>query len=159
MRRPSRSARFLKGSGLAIFVVIVATLALGQHGTAPSGYYPRSYNGDTFTGKVVGRDLDADTVTLEYQKGKKKENFTVKLGQGCNVPSRTGSPMHARDIPEGTIMTAFYAPQSETVAGEKRKTYVVIAVSFIEWLGKTVSEDKRRVFNCGEPSYTTFQVY
>jgi hypothetical protein len=138
---------------------MISSNLLGQHGTAPPGRYPLAYTGDTFSGKVVSRNLDADTVTLEFRKGNKNSGLEVRLEGGCRVPSKTGEPMHAKSVPEGTVLTAFYMPKTEVVGGEKKKLYVAIGISFLEWQGKRILDKDRVVYPCGDQGYVQYQYW
>jgi len=136
--------------GLLLCLLTLSSTMLAQRGVAPNGYYPASYRGDTFTGTVVAHDPVSDTVSLEYEKGSQSEVLPVKLEGGCAVPSRTGEPMHAKDIPNGTVLTAFYTSQTETNKGGKKRSNVAIAIGFLVWNGKPVSEENRNKFySCG----------
>ena len=146
-------------TAIIVVIVISAYSAYSQHGTAPNGYYPPGYHFDTFTGTSISSDSAADTVTLEYKKGPKTETLPITLEGGCAVPSKTGEPMHAKDIPQGTVLTAYYMPKTEKVADEKRTVYVAIGISFIEWQGKPVAEKNRKVYSCGTSAYRNFQAH
>jgi len=130
-------------------VLVLSLAAYAQHGTAPPGYYPLGYNGDTFTGTVVSTDPSADAVTLEYHKGEKSEKFTLIMEGGCRVPSKTGEPMHAKNVPAGTVLTAFYLAKTEKINGEKQKLNVFVAISFVEWQGKKIAKENQKVWGCG----------
>jgi len=138
-------------------VVLLSLGAPAQHGTAPSGYYPAGYSGDIFTGTVVSVDQSSDAVTLEYSKGGKSEKLVVIMEGGCKVPSKGGEPMHAKNIPEGTVLTAFYMPKTEKINGEKQKLHVFVAISFVEWQGKKIATENQKVWSCGTDVYKQFR--
>ena len=140
-----------------VVIVISAYSAYCQHGTAPNGYYPPGYQFDTFTGTSISSDTATDTVTLEFKKDAKAETLSIILEGGCAVPSKTGEPMHAKDIPQGTVLTAYYMPKTEKVAGEKRTVYLAIGISFREWQGKPVAEKDRKLYSCGASAYRVFK--
>jgi hypothetical protein len=129
------------------FFILISTALLAQHATAPNGYYPATYAGATFTGKVVATDPVSDTVTMEYNS----EKFSVKLNGGCKVPSSTGQLMHANNIPTGTVLTAYYMPPAiELRDGKQEKVHPAIAIEFIEWQGEKVTEKNRKSYPCGD---------
>lgn len=130
-------------------VLILASATWAQRGVAPNGYYPSAYRGDMFTGRTIAVDSETDTLTLKYEQGSKSEEFQVMLEGGCLVPSKTGEPMHARNIPVGTVLTVLYMPKFlKQAGGEKRKVYVAIGIEFVEWNGSAVALEKRHVFRC-----------
>lgn len=149
---------------LAAMLLLFPCALLAQHRTAPSGFYPPDYSGDTFTGTVVSTDSLNDTVTLEYHAQQRDlESLLVRLDDGgCAVPSRTGEPMHAKNIPQGSVVTIFYAPRNEKHDGKKTKAYVAIGISFVEFNGKKLSEnDRNKVYPCGlhDSRYLRYQVW
>ena len=129
-------------------VLVLTSAAFAQRGVAPNGYYPSAYRGDMFTGRTIAVDPETETLSLKYEKGAKAEEFHVRLEGGCFVPSKTGEPMRAKNIPEGTVLTVLYMPKSVQEAGGKKKVYVAIGIEFVEWNGSAVALDKRQVFRC-----------
>jgi len=47
-----------------VFLATLCTRVDGQHGTAPPGYYPMGYSGDTWAGEVVSTDEATLEITL-----------------------------------------------------------------------------------------------
>lgn len=127
--------------------LIFSSCVLAQHGIAPKGYYPPQYRGDTFTGTVAKVDGDNDILSLEYRKSTKIEVMEVKLEDGCSVPSKSGEPMRARNVPVGTVLTAYYVGDSKK--GQQR-TYTAVAISFVEWQGKRVDQSAAKIYLCGK---------
>lgn len=137
-------------TAVLLSLLLAALAASAQHGIAPSGYYPASYRGDTFTGTVASVDPATDTVTLEYKKDSQGEVLPVRLEGGCKVPSKTGEPMRAKNIPPGTVLKAYYMGKTEKRDGQKQRVYVAVGISFLEWQGKPVSEANRhKLYRCG----------
>lgn len=133
-----------------LFFCLFVPLLHAQVGIAPKGYYPASYRGDTFTGTVIASGPDSDSITLEFRKDDKSEQFVVRLENGCDVPSRTGERMHAKNIPNGTVLTAFHMGKTEKQNGSKHRVNVAIGIRFLVWQGKPVSEENRhKLYRCG----------
>jgi len=135
---------------ILLSLLVFSSTVLAQRGVAPNGYYPASYRGDTFTGTVVDSDPATDSVILEFKKSSKPQVLSVRLEGGCSVPSKTGAPMQAKNIPKGTVLTAYYMGRTEKRGAEKQNVDVAIGISFVEWQGKPVSElNRRRLYSCG----------
>ncbi len=49
-----------------VFLITFCVSVFGQHGSAPDGYYPPGYSGDTWTGEVVSTDDTTREITLTY---------------------------------------------------------------------------------------------
>ncbi len=145
----------LKKFAPAMIVVLGSLLLFAQHGTAPNGYYPPNYGGDTFTGTVTATDDAAQTVALRYSKGKKSENFTGRFDHPCSIPTKDGQPMKPSDIPSGTDLTAFYNHKTTKVADQKQSEDVIIALTFNSFQGKPIPESSRKVYSCstGQTKY------
>ncbi|HZP24815.1 MAG TPA: hypothetical protein VFB04_15310 [Terriglobales bacterium] len=131
-----------------IAVLCVPVLALAQHGNAPDGYYPPNYSGDTFTGLVTATDDEGQTITLEYSKGKKTEDFTGRFDHACSIPTKDGKPMKPSDIPAGTDLTAYYNHKNTKIDGQKQAENVIIALTFNSFQGKVIPETSRKVYYC-----------
>ena len=127
--------------------VILPLLVFAQRGTAPSGYYPPGYNMDTFTGTVVAVDAATNSLTLEYKKDSNTESFSVKLESGCRLPI-SAEPVYAKDVPVGSIATAYYMPKEEKVQGKTQKIYVAFGVLFRKWGDEEVPEQYRKLYSC-----------
>src|SRR5271165_1782096 len=93
---------------LLVVLLFITTAALAQYGSAPPGYYPLGYSGDTFTGKVVSVDDSAQTISMLFDNGKKTQNFTGVFDKPCSVPTKNGEAMKPSDISVGTDLTAFF---------------------------------------------------
>jgi hypothetical protein len=143
-----------------LFVLLFGGAVSAQYGTAPNNYYPNSYNGSTFTGKVV-RTTD-DTITLTYTHGSKTDTFEGHLTSPCYLPSSktTTGPMSASQVQMGAVITAFYEGRTVKVEGRKQKENQVIAISFLQVNGRTVTEDHRAIFFCiPAPFHTYFKAF
>ncbi len=149
------------GAAILLFIIVSTIPLSAQRGVAPNGYYPPAYRGDTFTGTVIAIDEATDSVTLEYKKGSDSESFPISLEGGCAVPSKTGDPMHVRNIPRGTVLTAFYLGKTDKHDGQKKRIHVAIGIMFLEWHGKPVSEESRvKLYTCGgNTSWSYFRAF
>jgi len=129
--------------------LLLSIMAVAQYGTAPNGNFPANYNGDTFTGVVTA--AEGDQLTLTYTKGSKTETFVGKLGAGCSVPTNDKSDrkMAAADIPQGTVLTAFFNRNTRKVDGQKVKENLIIAIAFDVWNGQKIAEEKKKIWPCG----------
>ncbi|HXE89598.1 MAG TPA: hypothetical protein VNK82_01400 [Terriglobales bacterium] len=143
---------------LSLALLALSVRVPAQYGTAPSGYYPTSYGGSIFTGKVVSGDANQN-LTLTYTKGSKTETFVGRLVKGCNVPTTDGSKrlMNATDVSVGSLVTVFFQTVSRKENGKKVKENQIIAISFSEVDGKKIPEDKWLIYNCRGPGYEVFR--
>jgi hypothetical protein len=93
-------------------VLSVSGIAWAQHGTAPGGYYPMGYQGDTWTGTVTAANDNTREITLSYTKGDKTETFTGVLQAGFSLKTKDGSMREAKpsDIPIGMRLVVYYKP-------------------------------------------------
>ena len=106
-----------------IFLMTSCTAVFGQHGSAPDGYYPPGYSGDTWTGEVVSTDDTTREITLTYTKGTKSETFTGVLKDNFQMKMKDGSMKELKPsgIPKGTRITVFYQSITKKVDGNKVK--------------------------------------
>jgi hypothetical protein len=139
----------------AMILVWGSLLLFAQHGSAPNGYYPPNYGGDTFTGTVAATDDAAQTVTLGYSKGKKTEDFMGRFDHPCSIPTKDGNPMKPSDIPVGTDLTAYYNHKTTKVGDQKQNENVIIALTFNSFQGKPIPEGSRKLYYCttGQTKY------
>ena len=109
------------------FLLLAIVAASAQHGSAPPGYYPMGYAGDTFTGTITAVNPDTRELTLTYSKGEKTENFVGVLKPGYRVNGPNGKPMELQmsDIPVGVKVTAYYMAKSRKVDGKKTRYYEI----------------------------------
>lgn len=115
---------------LAILLTVPIPL-LAQHGTAPNGYYPDGYQGDTWTGIVRSVNPQNFEITLEYKKGKKTETFIGTPAEGYLVHEHSGQtrPLQPTDIPLGQKITVFYNSDAKKIAGKKVKINTIILIN------------------------------
>lgn len=140
---------------------LIALPLRAQHGTAPNGYYPKSYSGDIFTGLLEASKDDPQRFTLVYTKGTKSERFAGKLESACiwkskDGPSHTFNPFEA---PPGTVLTAFYRPVSRKSGGQKSTENMVIAISVAEINGKKISDERRVTISCSADHFFDFMAF
>lgn len=101
--------------------LLVAGTASAQHGTAPNGYYPAGYHGDTWTGVVSSVNESEGEFTLTYTKGNKTETFVGVPEDGYLVAPKNGPvrPLKLSDLPMGKTITVFFIPGTKKVGGKK----------------------------------------
>lgn len=103
---------------------VLAVGARAQHGSAPNGYYPPGYSGDTWTGTVTATDDASREITLTYTRGDKTETFTGVLQPGFKAKRKDGSTMEVKpsDFRNGTRLMVFYT-QKTRKDGDKKIKY------------------------------------
>ena len=145
-------------SAMVLWPVFLAALASAQYGVAPTGFYPDQYTGSTFTGTMSNaKGPEGDRLTLTFTKGDKVDAFTGHFETACAVPSSKGGGMMPSDIPEGTVMTAFF--NGESHKGKKTRDNLILAISFHVWQGQKVEESKRKVYFCTSNHSSTFRFW
>ncbi len=122
-----------------------------QKGTAPSGYYPVGYSGDTFTGEFVPSE-EADQIKLVYKKDGKTETFEGKIESPCRAPlkdkPRQFKELHLSAIPAGTVLTAYYTPATVKAEGKKVRTNLVWGIRFDTLNGQKLTSPARPIISC-----------
>ena len=146
---------YLRAS-ILVSVALASASASAQHATAPNGYYPRYYNGDTFRGKVVAVEHDPAALTLAFENRKKSEQMTMIFDQRCSVPTKNGQPFTESDVPLGTDLTAYYLERKDKSTGQKAN--ILIAISFNNFRGIEIPEKECRVYMCA-PGEWVFRAY
>ena len=143
----------------AVLVILFCGIASAQYGTAPAGYYPDSYGGSIFTGKVQG--TASESITLTYAHGVKTDTFEGHAAAPCNLPvSKTETrPMPLSEIPATAVVTVFYETETVKIDGEKHKRHEIIAISFQELNGKAIAKENRVVFSCAPSRLHRFKVF
>jgi hypothetical protein len=139
-------------------MLLVPAIA-GQYGTAPNGYYPQNYYGSIFTGTVI--ETTSDEVTLKYKKGNKEQLFVGRFESGCSVPrgDKSGRKLMPPDIPQGTVLTAFFDKKERKIKDKKVKENVIIAIAFDVWEGKKIPDDKKLVYQCSNGGFFYFRAF
>ena len=145
---------------LSVTLLALCVRVPAQYGSAPNGYYPPTYSGSTFTGKFVKGDADQN-LTLIYSKGSKSETFVGRLAAGCGVPTQGGSKrlMNATDLPEGSVVTAFFQKVTRKEGDKKIKENQIIAISFAEVGGQKISDEERRIYLCIPTGHVIFKAF
>jgi 3D (Asp-Asp-Asp) domain-containing protein len=112
-------------------VLFASTIAWAQHGTAPGGYYPMGYQGDTWTGTVTAVNDSTREITLSYTKGDKTETFTGILQAGFSLKTKDGSMHEVKpsEIPLGTRLVVYYKPDAKKVAEKKVNFYEIFKLT------------------------------
>lgn len=115
---------------IALFCAIFPAPIFGQHGTAPNGYYPPGYAGDTWTGEVVSTDDNTREVTLVSLNKKQSETFTGVLKENIVFRTKDGSMMEVKPsgYHKGERITVFYETRTRKKDGKKVKYYEVFLV-------------------------------
>jgi hypothetical protein len=110
----------------------ICAVAVGQHGTAESGYWPFGYNGDTWTGEVTAVNESTREITLVYRdaKHKKSQTFVAELPQGYKTQPKDQAPHELKlsEIPIGTRVKVYYIERSRKVGGVKTKYNEIIRI-------------------------------
>src|SRR5262249_44756768 len=83
--------------------------------SAPDGYYPRGYSGDTWTGEVVSTDDTTREITLTYTNKNKSETFTGILIENYQEKTKDGSMKELKPsgIPNAAHITVFHKPKTK----------------------------------------------
>jgi hypothetical protein len=113
-------------------IVVCASIAVAQKGTAEPDYYPSGYSGDTWTGVVTSANEDTREFTLTYKRGEKEQTFIGVLPKGYTVKMKDGSN-HEVKVNElmGMRLKAYYMTKTKKVDGEKVKTNEVFQIKFL----------------------------
>ena len=114
-------------------ILLVGGALFAQHGTAPNGYYPAGYSGNTWTGIVSNVNEATGEFTLTYTKGNKTETFVGVPEEGYVVAPKDGPerPLKLSDIHVGRTMTVFYNVVTNKVDGKKVSVNSVISINSI----------------------------
>jgi hypothetical protein len=142
-----------------LLVLVLSGTVVAQKATAPNGYYPASYNGATFTGRVVL--TTDDTITLNYVHGSKTDTFEAFATDPCNLPSTKTMtrPMPLSQVQTGAVVTVFYEPREIKVDTRKQKKNQVIGILFQEVNGRKVKEEHQAIFYCNPPIKLDFMAF
>jgi hypothetical protein len=134
-----------------------------QKGTAPSGYYPATYQGDTFTGAVDSTNADTQEITLAYTKGSKSQTFVGHLDNACGWLYRDADIAldfrTVSDLPRNSILKVFYLSSTKKVDGKKTTQNSILEIELISLNGKTVPPEKRRPVACTTQKYMVFMAF
>jgi hypothetical protein len=117
----------------AACLLLMAGILHAQHGTAPNGYFPMGYAGDTWTGDVSAVNDANREITLVYNNSKKTETFVGVLQQGYKVKlEKDGSlaELKVSTIPIGTRLRVYYVAKDRKVNGQKEKFYEIFRMDF-----------------------------
>jgi len=131
-----------------------------QKGTAPNGYYPNTYSGATFTG-VVEHGTDPMEVALVYTHGTKSERFVGRLESECKWKGKDGT-IHTNkvsELPDNSVLTAFYQPATRKSGGQKMPENTIIAISLASSNAKKISDEKRLILFCTDRNFMPFHVF
>ena len=131
------------------------TLALpvfAQKGSAPSGFYPSIYHGETFTGNVTDADDGDKCLVLQYDHGPKPETFIGTTESVCLASTKAGpmKELHLSAVPKGTLLTAFYNSETLQEGNAKRMVNSILAIRFDKVNGRTLNDPRRPVILCSK---------
>lgn len=138
----------MKSFYIASVLFMCSSLAFGQYGMAPNGYYPSNYNGETFSGKVTTVDGVSERITISFANGNKTETFLGRFQEPCAVPSADGKPMTALDLPIGTDVTVFFVANARKDKDASVKEPVIIGIMFHSWDGHPVKQALKKMYLC-----------
>jgi hypothetical protein len=137
---------------LLLVTLLCASVAFGQYGRAPNGYYPSAYSGDTFSGKVTAVDEASEQITISIEEKKKAETFVGRLQEPCAVPSKDGKPMTAIDLPIGTYVTVFLETNVHKNGSTSVKEHSIVGIMFHSWDGHPVKPTAKKMYLCSKPT-------
>jgi hypothetical protein len=123
----------MKTLAALIGLLFITATASAQHATAPNGYYPDGFSGDTWTGVVSNVNETTGEFTLTYTKGNKTETFVGVPEEGYLVAPKDGPvrPLKLSDIHVGRTVTVFYMPVTKKVDGKKVTVNTVFNINSI----------------------------
>jgi len=151
-----------------LFILLLSAAALvfvspanAQKATAPNGYYPVDFQGDTFTGRAESARPNLEELTLVYTKGKKTEHWVGRLESSCSSTDKGGQvhAMHVSDMFEGDLLTVYYITRTTKADNVKTTTNWIIALSRAEVDGKKIPEDKQGLISCSQTQRTVFKLF
>lgn len=105
-----------------LLLFLFTGILVAQHGTAPNGYWPMGYNGDTWSGTVKAVNPETREISLSYNGKKGEETFTGTLIKGYKrTKDGTTFEVQISQIPVGSYMVAYYTTKTRKVEGKKEK--------------------------------------
>jgi uncharacterized protein YfcZ (UPF0381/DUF406 family) len=109
---------------LAVVLLVVPGILQAQHGTAPGGYWPMGFNGDTWRGEVSAVNDDSREITLVYSTQEKTETFVGVLQEGYKAKLKDGTLVELKvsTIHLGTRLEVYYMPRCERSTSERKNT-------------------------------------
>ncbi|HEY6250889.1 MAG TPA: hypothetical protein VI685_13090 [Candidatus Angelobacter sp.] len=122
---------------IAILAMLVLTLgcvqARGQQGTAPDGYYPPGYMGDTWTGTITAVDADKREITLTYTDKKGPHNFVAYVPEHYKVHLKNGQEQEVKmaDFEIGRPIRVYYIAKTIKMDNQKVKRNEIIKIEII----------------------------
>jgi len=146
---------------LSAAALVIVSPANGQKGTAPNGYYPDSFQGDTFTGRAESARPNLEELTLVYTNGKKTEHWVGRLESPCSWTDKGGQvhTMHVSDMFEGDLLTVYYITRTTKADNVKTTTNWIVALSRAEVNGKKIPEVKQFLISCSQTHRTVFKAF
>lgn len=136
-----------------VLAASISPILFAQKGTAPPGFYPPNYHGDTFSGEVIKVEGEK-TLTLQYSHGAKTEIFTGTIADVCRAPLKSDAhdlkELHLSAIPQGTVLTVFYNPEKKKAGDTTQIENVILGIRFDRVNGKTLTNPDRPVIVCSK---------
>lgn len=133
---------------LPLFTLLCSSVAFGQYGTAPNGYYPPDYDGNIFSGRVIAVDEASEQITISFEKANNSQTFVGRLQAPCAVPSKDGKRMTALDVPIGTDVTAFFETIVRNDGNFPAKENLIIGLMFHSWDRHPVKQTSQKMYLC-----------
>ena len=117
----------------AAFLFLMAGFLHAQSGTAPNGYYPMGYSGDTWTGEVRETNDANREITLVYNGRKKTETFIGVLPEKYTIKLKDGRSIELKPsmVHTGTQLRVYYIAKDRKVNGQKEKFNEIIQIDFL----------------------------
>ncbi len=117
----------------ACLLLAVAGILHSQHGTAPNGYFPMGFAGDTWTGEVSAVNDANREIALVYTGKKKTESFVGVLQEGYKAKLKDGTlaELKVSMIHAGTRLRVYYMAKDRKVDGRKEKFYEIFQIDFL----------------------------
>jgi len=116
VENPSATAN-IKRVVTPLALLLFRMSAWAQHGKAPTGWYPQSLKGHTFTGVLQSVNESAQRFRLEYMAAVyKTEVFIGTLAKGDTTPFPNGTtrPLKVSDLPIGATLTVYYMGEAKS---------------------------------------------
>jgi len=141
-------------TGLLFITILTLGLPVSaQKGSAPSGFYPSNYHGETFTGNVADANDGDKRLVLQYDHGSKHETFIGTTESVCLAATKAGPTKELRlsAIPKGTLLTAFYNTETLHEGNDRKMVNSILAIRFDKVNGQTLNDPRRPVILCSKP--------
>jgi opacity protein-like surface antigen len=117
---------------LACALLMATSTARAQHATAPNGYYPLGYTGDTWSGQVSAVDPGKREITLTATTKKGAESFVAYVPGHFSIQKNgKGYEVQMSDFVVGQGLRVYYMPKTAKVEGQKVKRNEIIKIESV----------------------------